>query len=309
MTPEEMEDFLHGLGIETYGVRGSEVKALCPGHLDRTGKEDRNPSWSINADTGAHNCFSCGFRGGLQFLVSYVNGIPFEEADQWVKTTTSDLSARLDRALSPKTKVVEDSITLTEANLAAYKIPPFEILKPRGITIDSAVKYGILYDPRKDCWILPIRDAHGKLLGWQEKGVRGRYFMNYPTGIKKSQSLFGYNRYHGGTMIVVESPLDVARLDSVGIEGGVATYGTSVSKEQLNMIKGANRIIFAMDNDEAGKQTSLDLLNRSVEMWFECWFFDYTGIDCKDVGGMSKAEIIQGIQGAKHSLHGEGALA
>lgn len=309
MTVEEMEDFLKGLGIETYGVRGSEVKALCPGHLDRTGKEDRNPSWSINADTGAHNCFSCGFRGGLQFLVSYVNGIPFEEAEQWVKTTTSDLSARLERALSPKVKVVENSINLTEANLAAYSVPPFEILKARGITIDSAVKYGILYDPRKDCWILPIRDINGKLLGWQEKGVRGRYFMNYPTGIKKSQSLFGYNKYKGGTMIVVESPLDVARMDSVGIEGGVATYGTSVSKEQLNMIKGANRIIFAMDNDEAGKQTSLDLLSRSVEMWFECWFFDYTGIDCKDVGGMSKAEIIQGIQGAKHSLHGEGALA
>jgi DNA primase len=309
MTVEEMEDFLKGIGIETYGVRGSEIKALCPGHLDRTGKEDHNPSWSINADTGAHNCFSCGFRGGLQFLVSYVNGIPYEEANEWVKTTTSDLSARLERALAPKVKVVEDSINLTEANLAAYTLPPFEILKQRGITIDSAVKYEILYDSRKDCWILPIRDVKGKLLGWQEKGVRGRYFMNYPTGIKKSQSLFGYSQYKGGNMIVVESPLDVARMDSVGVSGGVATYGTSVSKDQINMIKGADRIIFAMDNDDAGRTTSSDLLQRSVEMWFECWFFDYTGIDCKDVGGMSKAEIIQGIQGSKHSLHGEGALA
>ena len=308
MTPEEMEDFLHGLKIETYGVRGSEVRALCPGHLERTGKEDRNPSWSINADTGAHNCFSCGFRGGLQFLVSYVNGIPFEEASEWVKTTTSDLGARLDRALNPKKETIERQIDLTDANLAAYTLPPLDALKGRGITIDSAVKYEILYDARKDCWILPIRDSHGKLMGWQEKGLRGRYFANYPVGTKKSKSLFGYKQYTGGNMIVVESPLDVARLDSVGISGGVATYGTSVSKDQVNMIKGADRIIFAMDNDDAGRASATDLLERSVEMWFECWFFDYSGTDCKDVGGMSKAEIIQGIQNAKHSLHGERAV-
>lgn len=309
MTTQEMEDFLHGLGIETYGVRGSEVQALCPGHLDRTGKEDHNPSWWINSDTGAHICFSCGFKGGLQYLVSYINGIPFEEAEEWVKTTASDLSARFERAVAPKEKVSEPSIELTEANLAAYTIPSFDLLKGRGITIDSAVKYGILYDSRKDCWILPIRNVHGKLLGWQEKGVTGRYFSNYPIGIKKSQSLFGYDQYKGGTMIVVESPLDVVRLDAVGISGGVATYGTAISKEQLNMIKGADRIVFALDNDEAGIKSSKGVLQSSIDMWFECWFFDYTGIDCKDVGGMSKAEIIQGIQGSKHSLHGERALA
>lgn len=308
MTPEEMEDFLHGLGIETYGVRGSEIKALCPGHFERTGKEDRNPSWSINADTGAHNCFSCGFRGGLQYLVSYVNGIPFEEAEEWVKTTTGDLSTKLERALAPKLEKNIELIYLTDANLAAYSVPSFETLKPRGIIFDSAVKYEILYDARKDCWILPIRDFHGKLLGWQEKGIRGRYFNNYPAGVKKSESLFGYKQYKGGAMVVVESPLDVARMDSVGVSGGVATYGTSVSKEQLMAIKGADRVIFAMDNDEAGKKAATDLLYRSRKLGFECWFFDYSHTECKDVGGMSKAEILTGIQNAKHSLHGERAI-
>lgn len=302
MTPEEMETFLHGLGIETYGIRNSEVKALCPGHLERTGHVDRNPSWSINSDTGAHNCFSCGFRGGLQFLVSYVNGIPFEEAEEWVKTTTSDLGARLERALSPKKVIETSTIDITEANLAAYKKPPIEILHARGIKESAAEKYEILYDSRKDSWILPVRDFHGKLMGWQEKAVRGRYFMNYPTGIKKSQSLFGYKQYQSGPMIVVESPLDVARLESVGISGGVATYGTSISKDQLNAIKGADKIIFAMDNDDAGRATTDDLLDKAVEMWFECWFFDYSHTECKDVGGMSKAEILQGLDNAKYMI-------
>lgn len=309
MTPEEMEDFLHGLGIETYGARGSEVKALCPGHFERTGKPDRNPSWSINADTGAHNCFSCGFRGSLQYLVSYLNGIPMEEAGEWVKTTTSDLAKRLERALAPKKVIEKPEVDITEANLAAYSFPPAERLLSRGLTSEAANYYGILYDTRRECWIIPIRDSAGKLLGWQEKGIAGRYFRNYPTGIQKSKSLFGYERYASGTMIVVESPLDVVRLASVGITGGVATYGTSVSNEQLNLIKGAERVVIAMDNDEAGLNTSRDLIRRATALWMEFWLFDYSDVDVKDIGAMSKNEIIKGLDRAKHCLYGDRSLA
>jgi DNA primase len=309
MTVEEMEDFLHGLGIETYGVRGSEVKALCPGHLDRTGKEDRNPSWSINSDTGAHNCFSCGFRGGLQYLVSYVNGIPMEEAGEWVATTTSDLAKRLERALAPKKVIEKPEIDITEANLAAYTTPPTERLLDRGLTTKAAAHFGVLYDARRECWIIPIRDSSGKLLGWQEKGIVGRYFRNYPTGIQKSKSLFGYDKYTGGTMIVVESPLDVVRLASVGVSGGVATYGTAVSKEQLNLIKGADKVIIAMDNDEAGRSTASDLVHRARDLWMEFWLFDYSDVDVKDIGAMSKDEIIKGLDRAKHCLYGDRSFA
>jgi DNA primase len=311
MTVEEMESFLKGIGIETYGARGSEVKALCPGHVERTGKPDRNPSWSINSDTGAHNCFSCGFRGGLQYLISYVNGVPIEEAEEWVRNNTSDLSRRLEQALRPPVVVEDSTNPLTEANLSAYTDPPVDLLKSRGLTAEAAKQFGLLYDARRECWIIPIRDRNEKLLGWQEKGSRSRYFNNYPKGVQKSHSLFGYGQYKGGTMVVVESPLDVVRLASVGVEGGVATYGTSVSKEQLNLIKGADKVVVAMDNDEAGRRASEDIWRKSIDMWFECWFFDYSGIDwverdsVKDVGAMSKAEILQGLNNAKHALYGE----
>lgn len=309
MTPEEMEDFLHGLGVETYGARGSEVKALCPGHLEKTGKLDRNPSWSINADTGAHNCFSCGFRGSLQYLVSYLNGIPMEEAGEWVKTTTSDLSKRLERALAPKKVVEKPEVDITEANLAAYSTPPAERLFERGLTATAAKYYGILYDTKRECWIIPIRDSSGKLLGWQEKGATSRYFRNYPTGVQKSISLFGYDKYYEGKMIVVESPLDVVRLASVGVMGGVATYGTSISKEQLSLIKGADRVVIAMDNDEAGRSTAKDLVDRAQGLLMEFWLFDYSDVDVKDIGAMSKNEIVKGLDRAKHCLYGDRSLS
>ena len=78
MTTDEMIETLSLLGIEVSETRGSEIQARCPAHVQRTGHEDRNPSWWINADTGAHICFSCQFKGGLQSLVSYMRGIDFE---------------------------------------------------------------------------------------------------------------------------------------------------------------------------------------------------------------------------------------
>ena len=72
MTVDDMESVLDRLGIEIISITGDEIKAHCPAHLERKGKLDSNPSWSINADTGAHNCFSCHFRGNVHTLVSYI---------------------------------------------------------------------------------------------------------------------------------------------------------------------------------------------------------------------------------------------
>jgi len=63
-----------------------------------------------------------------------------------------------------------------------------------------------------------------------------------------------------------------------------------------------------MDNDEAGRSASKSLLNIVREMGVECWFFYYGDIDAKDIGGMSKAEVLEGLEKAKHSVQGEKAI-
>jgi len=308
VTVEEMEDLLDRLGMEVVSTRGDEVQSYCPAHVQRTGHEDHNPSFWINSDTGAFICFSCQFKGGVSTLISTVQNIDFEEASTWLTSSTGGLLQKLDRAFTKK-EVFQEVTNLTEANLAAFKPPTDHMLKGRGITAESAEKFGLLYDERKDCWIIPIREPlTNALWGWQEKGVTGRYFKNYPTGVQKSLALFGYHQYGGGDTLVVESPLDVARMASVGVFGGVSTYGAMVSKAQINLIRGADRIIFAMDNDEAGRKSSLELLETSKKLGFECWFFNYDHTDMKDVGGMSKDEILSGIKNARHSLQGSRAI-
>lgn len=315
MTTEEMESMLDKLGVEHIGARGNEVQGFCPKHLERTGKADRNPSWFINADSGAFICFSCQYKGNLYSLIAAVKefylvdgSYDYEDVEKWIKKDESlvDVMARVNE--KPK-EIFEDLVYISEASLAAFDAPPAEALRARGLTSLAAHKHELLWDRHHKNWIIPIRDPKThELMGWQEKGYSTRFFKNYPTGMKKSLSLFGYDKYSGGDMIVVESPLDVVRLDSLGIVGAVATFGSMVSNAQVSLIRNADRIIFAMDADQAGVTSSLKLLEMVKQLRFQAWFFDYSHTDMKDIGGMSKQEVLTGIDSAVHSIrYGIGA--
>jgi hypothetical protein len=301
MTVDEMKDTLTRLGIEYYSERGYEIQAACPAHKDRTGHEDRNPSFYINADSGAFICFSCQWKGNVYTLVNYVHGDV--DANTWLNEG-GGLSLRMERI----TKVVpniQEQTHITESMLSAFTAPPEEALKSRGLIKEAAESFDLLWDARNKNWIIPIRDVvTNKLLGWQEKGYDRRYFRNYPTGVQKSQALFGYGQYISGDMIVVESPLDVVRLFSLGFTGGVATYGALVSSAQFNLIRGGERVVIAMDNDEAGHKSSMSLYTLCREMDKEAWFFNYNRLDVKDIGGMSLDEVTFGIENAKHIAKG-----
>jgi len=308
MTLDEMTEVLSRLDIEVIGNRGDEIQAHCPAHIERTGKEDRNPSWYINADSGVHNCFSCGWKGSLYSLVSYVTGTDYDKATEWLGSSDG-LLAKFNRITREAQAKIEEPSRITESMMSAFTSVPLEVAKSRGLSVVDCDVYGVRWDDRNNNWIIPIRDPiSNKLLGWQEKGHDRRYFKNVPSGVKKAVTLFGYHQYRRGDMIVVESPLDVVRLASLGIAGGVATYGAIVSHPQFNMIRGADRIIFAMDNDDAGRASSKALLSMCYEFGAEAWFFDYGNLDVKDVGGMSLDEIQSGLANAKHMIKGDKAI-
>jgi DNA primase len=305
MTVEEMKETLSRLGVEVISTRGDEIQGYCPAHEERTGKIDHNPSWWINADTGQHICFSCHFKGGLYTLISHVEKIEFDQARTWLGSTDS-LMSRFNRILEDKKPALEETMVVSESMLKAFGAPPEHALYARGLTAEAAAKYELLWDYRGGNWITTIRNPlNNQLLGWQEKGFDRRHFKNQPAKVKKSQALFGYNQYKGGTMIVVESPMDVVRLASVGITGGVSTYGAIISVPQFNLLRGADRLLFALDNDDAGKASSLDMLSLCKDMGKEAWFFNYANTDMKDVGAMSKSEIESGIETAKHMARGK----
>lgn len=309
MTPDEMLDVLDRLDVQVESVNGDEITAHCPAHKERTGKEDANPSWFINADSGKHICFSCHFKGGLNTLIKYCAGEEYEDVGEWLNLGERNLGKRFARLNAPPPEEKKPSFDVTESMLSAFTTPPDWALKSRGLTAEACAKYGVYWNAENESWILALRNALTKeLVGWQEKYTTQRKVYNHPTGVSKASVIFGYDQYTGGDMFVLESPLDVVRLASLGISGGVAICGSAISTGQINLIRGADRIVMAMDHDDAGRKASEAMLNLAKSAGFDCWFFNYSETDKKDIGGMSKREVTFGLEKARHGLHGRKVL-
>jgi hypothetical protein len=307
----DIERVLLSLDLQLYAQRGAEVNGLCPMHKKRTGKEDNHPSWWINSETGAHICFSCGYKGNVYTLVSDVRGIDYHEAREYVNDKEDmpiDSLMKRIKELPQYVQAEPDAIPMSEARLAVYTEPPDIELKKRFLKRGAVKVHGVLWDVKNEAWILPIRDPDdGVLWGWQEKGARGRFFKNQPAGVRKSKTVFGVHIMSSNhDLIIVESPLDAVRLTGLG-HNAISTYGAIISEDQAKIMRRAPRVIAAMDNDKAGHTANEQMRGFSRKYGMELSYFNYTGIDVKDVGDMTESEIEKGIQTARTSILGKAA--
>jgi hypothetical protein len=286
-------------------------------HKERTGKVDGNPSWSFNAQSGLHLCFSCGYKGSSLTLVVDMLGLTnswsipdYDAAKQWLESFELDLPSlvkRLDK-VGQYQQPAPKPVPMTEARLAIYTDPPQWALDDRALTYESCQTYGIRWDADHDAWICPIRVPDtNKLMGFQVKGQGHRLFLNRPMGLPKSRTLFGIDAFQGGRMLVVEAPLDAARFKAAGFDGGVATMGAYISDEQVDLMMRADEIILAVDNpriDTAGKNALRAFHQMARKRGMDFKAFSYGTSNCKDPGDMSNAQIRRGITKAVHSVYG-----
>jgi 5S rRNA maturation endonuclease (ribonuclease M5) len=186
--------------------------------------------------------------------------------------------------------------------------PPLSVCQERGFTPEDAKVYGLRWNQRSDSWIIPIVEPFtGRQLGYQEKGDRVR---NYPVGVKKSQTLFGAHKVSlsfNASLVVVESPLDVLRLWSTGVRNSVATFGTSVSKAQFELMLGlSDHVVLFFDNDAAGRKATIKAIN-ALKDHTQVSVFVYgdavqtatkivlSEADGRDPGDLSPEEIHRGL--------------
>jgi hypothetical protein len=299
---------LEGLGLEGT-VRGDEFVSTCPMHYKRVGREDSSPSWSINIDTGLFHCFSCGYRGSIYTLIADLKGVSFAEAK--TLTVKPDVQATIARIPDAYIKPFKAE-PISESRLGRFTTPPRWARNRRKVSKEACELYGVLWDLQSEQWIIPIREPYtNNLLGWQEKAETTRVFRNFPTGVKKSRTLFGYDVFVGGRMLVVESPLDAVRCHTEGITGAVASYGARISRAQILLMAAADEVVFALDNpfvDDAGKKSSIELLTETKGVLKSVRFFDYSDTDAKDPGDMTVEQIVHGVLHAKSRAYGEKAV-
>jgi len=286
----DLGNVLKTLGVDIRRAEGKEISGRCPVHKRVTGRDDGSPSWSMSAETGLWICFSCGARGTLSMLVSELTGEP----DAIMAVHHFLIDRNLER-LTSDVEVVKKKPEVDWISFSKFGAAPEIELRKRAIDPDQARSHGIRWDTSRAAWIIPIVNQFGDLQGWQTKARD--WVRNFPVGVKKSESLFGIERFKGGTAILVESPLDVVRFASVFDKPqALATFGAAVSIKQISLLASvADKVIIAMDNDDAGKQSSKKFFKTLPYFRKGVWWWDYSGTTAKDIGDMTNDEIELGL--------------
>lgn len=112
--------------------------------------------------------------------------------------------------------------------------------------------------------MIPLRDHHGNTVGFTGRSMpgdeQGPKYMNSPETpvYSKTHLVFGLDlakqaAREAGAIVIVEGNLDVVSSYKAGVANIVASSGTALTQEQLELIKRyTSTIIFAFDSDAAG---------------------------------------------------------
>ena len=161
------------------------------------------------------------------------------------------------------------------------------LLESKGYSKDLLVKSGIgvisndgkVSDIYRNRIMFPLWDTNGKVIGFSGRIYEGsdtsKYINTMETDIfKKGSLLYNYDNARKSILekdeiIICEGFMDVIRLYTIGVTNAVATMGTAVTKEQLNLIrKLTNNVILLFDGDKAGEKATLSFIDLSKDIDF-----------------------------------------
>ena len=287
----DLASVLRDLGIEVKRQSGDEINARCPVHHKVKGRESGGYTWYMNAESGLWLCYTCGARGNLPMLLAEMTDDP---AALW-KVQNIVITSGL-RRLEPDEAVYDDHDDIDWKTYSQFAPLPERILDLRNLDEDIARRYGVRWDKKQKAVIVPILSPLGELRGWQAK--KSGWVRNLPEGVNKGTTLFGIERAHAPTVILVESPLDVVRFHSVydGLDFScVASFGANISKEQGRLLSKFQYVCLALDNDEAGRMETNRIARKEL-IKTRLKFWKYLPKDPKDIGEMTDGQIITGLR-------------
>ncbi|MGC9385673.1 MAG: DNA primase [Hydrogenovibrio sp.] len=126
---------------------------------------------------------------------------------------------------------------------------------------------GKTYDRFRQRIMFPIRDGRGRVVAFGGRVLtpedQPKYLNSPETPIfHKTHTLYGLyemrqSRENPDHILVVEGYMDVVALAQFGIRNAVATLGTAITVEHLDILfRQVNEVVFCFDGDEAGKKAA-----------------------------------------------------
>lgn len=149
-----------------------------------------------------------------------------------------------------------------------------ELLLKSGLVVE---RQGQLMDNYRDRIIFPIHNPIGKVIGFGARQIKTNEkspkYINSPENdlYVKSKVLYGvhFAKQHIGRQdecLLVEGYTDVISLHQAGVENVVASGGTSLTPDQLRLIKKyTNQLTIVYDGDSAGIKAALRGLDLALE--------------------------------------------
>ncbi|MFC1638988.1 DNA primase [Patescibacteria group bacterium] len=168
-----------------------------------------------------------------------------------------------------------------------------KFLTGRGHTEEEVFKSGLairsergtgLYDRFRGRLMFAIRDVHGETVGFTArllpgadgKDPDGPKYVNTPQTLayNKSRVLYGLNLAkqairQEGLAVVVEGNMDVVSSHQAGVRNVVASSGTALTREQLDLLKRfTDRLTLSFDMDSAGESAARRGIDDAVAAGF-----------------------------------------
>ncbi len=150
-----------------------------------------------------------------------------------------------------------------------------KILLDKQYSIKELEDLGLSYN-NKDLFInrimFPLFDVSGKVVGFSGRIYNSKSDSKYVNTketfiFKKGELLYNYHNAKESarldkSIILVEGFMDVIRLHIAGFDNVVALMGTSLTKEQINLLKRlSNNLYLSLDGDNPGKKATYNIGN------------------------------------------------
>lgn len=269
-------------GVDRFHIfrnNGENIQTNCPFH--KNGQE-RKPSFGINGEIDKCHCFSCGWAGTIEEMISELYGYQDEGkfGKRWLikRFNTVEIETRpnimegfngrnnitirnnndihrFKQHIQSNKSSEQYSGEITEEELDKYRyIHPY--LYQRGLTDEIIERFDIGYDRERKEITFPVRDIEGRCVFVAGRSVE-RKFFRLPKGIDKP--IYCADKFRAGTYrtaYITESFLNCLTCWKYN-KPAMAMIGTGNQKqyEILNKLP-IREYILAFDPDEAGRKAT-----------------------------------------------------
>lgn len=230
---------------------------------------DRNPSACLNIEKKLYVCYTLGWGGDLLRLIQKMenaDGLADLELGSMLTGSVKkpdDFKAEILRLMDRRQPDAVELPRYSDAVLTPWMVSHPYMRDERGITQDAHELLRLGYDPALNRIVFP-HFFGGRLVGWQTRAIPHRpgwpgsipqipKYKNTP-GFPKAETLYAYDLAdHSQPVVVVESPMSVAKAFSLGVRNVVATFGAKVTDTQIQLLRDFPEVTVWFDDDFAGR--------------------------------------------------------